>query len=61
MLRLRLVHAATQDRHSRIMDERDDREPLFYTRQLVADFDPGAVSHALARLPQLAAKTRVTF
>ena len=41
MLRLRLVHAATQDRHSRIMDERDDREPLFYTRQLVADFDPG--------------------
>ena len=48
MLRLRLVHAATQDRHSRIMDERDDREPLFYTRQLVADFDPGAVSHAFA-------------
>ena len=48
MLRLRLVHAATQDRHSRIMDERDDREPMFYTRQLVADFDPGAVSHAFA-------------
>ena len=48
MLRLRLVHAATQDRHSRIMDERDDREPMFYTRQLVADFDPGDVSHAFA-------------
>ena len=46
MLRLRLVHAATQDRYSRIMDERDDREPLFYTRQLVADFDPESVSRA---------------
>ena len=50
MLRLRLVHAATQDRHSRIMDERDDREPLFHTRQLVADFDPEAVSRAYAAL-----------
>ena len=48
MLRLRLVHAATQDRFSRIMDERDDREPLFYTRQLVADFDPESVSRAFA-------------
>ena len=48
MLRLRLVHAATQDRHSRIMDERDDREPLFFTRQLVADFDPESVSRAFA-------------
>ena len=48
MLRLRLVHAATQDRLSRIMDERDDREPLFYNRQLVADFDPESVSRAYA-------------
>ena len=48
MLRLRLVHAATPDRRSRIMDERDDREPLFYTRQLVADFPPNSVSHAFA-------------
>ena len=48
MLRLRLVHAATQDRQSRIMDERDDREPLFHTRQLVADFEPDSVSHAFA-------------
>ena len=48
MLRLRLVHAATQDRFSRIMDERDDREPLFHTRQLVADFDPELVSRAFA-------------
>ena len=48
MLRLRLVHAATPDRVSRIMDERDDREPLFYTRQMVADFDPASVSRAFA-------------
>ena len=48
MIRLRLVHAATQDHRSRIMDERDDREPLFYTRQLVADFDPASVSRAFA-------------
>lgn len=48
MLRLRLVHAATRDRDSRIMDERDDREPLFYTRQLVADFDPATVAKAFA-------------
>ena len=48
MLRLRLVYAATRDRRSRIMDERDDREPLFYTRQLVADFDPASVSRAFA-------------
>ena len=48
MLRLRLVHAATPDRFSRIMDERDDREPLFYTRQLVASFDPATVTRAFA-------------
>ena len=48
MLRLRLVHAATPDSRSRIMDERDDREPLFYTRQLLADFDPESVSRAFA-------------
>ena len=48
MLRLRLVHAATPDSRSRIMDERDDREPLFYTRQLLADFEPESVSRAFA-------------
>ena len=48
MLRLALVHAATPDRRSRIMDERDDREPLFYTRQLVADFEPASVLRAFA-------------
>ena len=48
MLPLRLVHATTSDRYSRIVDERDDREPLFYTRQLVADFEPKAVERAYA-------------
>ncbi len=48
MLRLRQVHASTPDRRSRITDERDDREPLFYTRELVADFDPEMVERAYA-------------
>ncbi len=48
MLPLRLVHAFTPDRQSRIVDERDDREPLFYTRELVADFEPQAVGPACA-------------
>ena len=48
MLPLRLVHAVTPDKRSRIVDDRDDREPLFYTRQLVADFEPHAVEQAYA-------------
>jgi len=48
MLPLRLVHAAKDDRCSRILDDYDDREPRFYTRQLVADFEPGAVERAWA-------------
>ncbi len=48
MLRLTLVHAASSDRRTRIMDERDDREPLFYTRELLTDWDPEAVAGAFA-------------
>ncbi|MDE2905545.1 MAG: DUF1998 domain-containing protein, partial [Acidobacteriota bacterium] len=48
MLPLRMVHAATLDRRARILDERDDREPLFFTRQLAVDFEPGAVKRAYA-------------
>ena len=48
MLPLRMVHAATSDRRARILDERDDREPLFHTRQLAADFEPAAVKRACA-------------
>ena len=48
MLPLRLVHAAAEDRRSRIVDDRDDREPLFYTRHLVADFEPNSIEQAYA-------------
>ncbi len=46
LLRLKLVHAETRDRMSRIGDQRDDREHVFYERRLVADFDPDMVEHA---------------
>ena len=48
LLRLRLVHALADARKSRIDDQRDDREHLFYTRNLVADFDPTSVRDAYA-------------
>ena len=48
MLPLRVVHAATADRRSRILDEKDDREPLFYTRHLVVDFEQKAIEAAYA-------------
>ena len=48
LLRLRLVHAVAHARTSRIDDQKDDREHLFYTRNLVADFDPADVQHAYA-------------
>ena len=46
MLPLRMVHATTQDKKSRIGDENDQRQPRFYTRHLVADFDPDAARTA---------------
>ena len=48
MLPLRVVHAATSGRRSRILDDKDDREPLFYTRHLVVDFEPEAIETAYA-------------
>ena len=48
MLPLRVVHAATADHRSRILDEKDDREPLFYTRHLVVDFEQKAIEAAYA-------------
>ena len=48
MIPLRMVHAAASDRRARIADDRDDREPLFYTRQIAADFEPAAVKRAWA-------------
>lgn len=39
MLRMRQVFANTSDRESRIHDDSDDREPAFYNRQTLVDFD----------------------
>jgi len=46
MLRLRQVMANTSDRDSRIGDDSDNREPIFYTRQMLADFDRASVEAA---------------
>lgn len=48
LLRLRQVHAVAKASTSRIDDQKDDRERLFFTRHLVADFDPAEVEHAYA-------------
>ena len=40
MVRLRQVMATTSDRNSRIGDDRDDRAPAFFTKQMLTDFDP---------------------
>ncbi|MEB3290116.1 MAG: Zn-binding domain-containing protein, partial [Leptolyngbya sp.] len=40
MVRLRQVMATTGDRRSRIGDDRDERTPAFFTKSLLADFDP---------------------
>ncbi|MBW4532661.1 MAG: DEAD/DEAH box helicase [Pleurocapsa minor HA4230-MV1] len=42
MIRLRQVMATTGDRKSRIGDDRDDRNPSFFSNQLLADFAPEA-------------------
>ena len=42
MLPLQLVHATTAVKRAQIMDDREDRESVFFTRHLVADFDPTA-------------------
>ena len=42
MVRLRQVMATTGDRRSRIGDDRDERNPSFFTKSLLADFDPAA-------------------
>ncbi len=46
MVRMRQVMANTSDRESRIGDDVEDREPLFYTRQLLTDFEPEDVLKA---------------
>jgi DEAD/DEAH box helicase domain-containing protein len=39
MLRMRQVFASTSDRKSRITDDADDREPVFYNKQMLVEFD----------------------
>lgn len=46
MLRMRQVMANTSDRDSRIGDDSEDREPTFYTKQLLTDFDRSNVEVA---------------
>jgi len=46
MLRLRQVMANTSDRDSRIGDDSDNREPIFYMRQMLADFDHSSIEAA---------------
>ena len=46
MVRMRQVVATTYDRDSRIEDESDGREPEFYNKQLLVDFDPKFITSA---------------
>ncbi|MCK5664482.1 MAG: DUF1998 domain-containing protein, partial [Thiotrichaceae bacterium] len=46
MLRLRQVMANTSDKESRIGDEVEDREPAFYTRQMLTDFEQENIEKA---------------
>ena len=48
MLPLKLVHATTAAKKAQIMDDRDDRETVFFTNHLVADFDPKVPNLAYA-------------
>lgn len=46
LLRFKQAIANSDDTRVRIDDSAEDREPKFYTRQLLADFDPKDVHHA---------------
>ncbi|HDM76787.1 MAG TPA: hypothetical protein ENG51_09995, partial [Deltaproteobacteria bacterium] len=46
MLRMRQVIATTPDRKSRIGDESDDREPNFYVKQMLVDFEHKHITDA---------------
>ncbi|MEA3333398.1 MAG: DEAD/DEAH box helicase [Pseudomonadota bacterium] len=39
MLKMRQVFASTPDRKSRISDDSDDRDPLFFNKQMLVEFD----------------------
>ena len=46
LLRFRQAIANSDDTRVRIDDSAEDREPKFYTRQLLVDFEPKDVHHA---------------
>lgn len=46
MLRMRQVFASTPDRKSRISDDSDDRDPTFYNKQMLVEFDDKQVLEA---------------
>lgn len=46
MLRMRQVFASTSDRESRISDESDDRDPTFYNKQMLVEFDDKQILEA---------------
>lgn len=46
MLRMRQVFASTSDRESRISDDSDDRDPVFYNKQMLVEFDDKQVMSA---------------
>lgn len=46
MLRMRQVFASTSDRKSRISDDSDDRDPTFYNKQMLVEFDDKQIKEA---------------
>ena len=46
MLRMRQVFASTSDSKSRVGDESDDRDPVFYNKQMLIEFDDKQVLEA---------------
>lgn len=48
MLRLRQVYANTSERDAILSDDSDDREPIFFAKQMLIDFEPSDVVSAYA-------------
>ncbi len=48
MVKLRQVYANTREDEAFIGDDSDTREPTFYNRQMLIDFDPADIVHAYA-------------
>ena len=46
MLKMRQVFASTADRQSRISDDSDDRDPVFFNKQMLVEFDEKQVLDA---------------